>query len=146
VPRAVVRVRIVTGLVAALAVVGAVVVVASTRAPQPSLDAFCQEMANARELDQALATLDPDQLEPGIAALQRAAHVAPDEVAPDVETVLDLTATIQRAIVTTKTGKPEAVERSLRDQAGALPRVEAAGRALQDYTAGSCGLQLTSTG
>jgi hypothetical protein len=144
VSRAVVRVRVVTGLVALVAVIGAVVVVSSHRSSARSVGAFCEQIGEARELDEALATLDADEIEPGLGALRRAARVAPDDIAPDVETVLELTTTIQRTVGTATVDKSEALQQALHGQSDDLSDVQRAGRSLQQYTNHTCGLELSA--
>jgi DNA-binding Lrp family transcriptional regulator len=140
-----VRLRIITGIVAAAAVAGAVVVVACERGTERSVEAFCTEIEQAKDLDQALATLDAEQLSPSVEALRRASRVAPVEIEPDVDAVLALTEVLATTIATARTDKPEALEQALREHAGELASVEAAGQRVQDYTNANCGIRLNTT-
>jgi predicted RNA-binding Zn ribbon-like protein len=140
-----VKVRMTAGVVALCAVVAAVFVVSCERSPERSLEAYCAQMQGARELDQAMATLDADRLTPGVDALRRASRVAPEEIAPQIATVLELTATLQQTMQTARTDKPEALEAALRENDDNLPAVEEAGRAVQDFTSRHCGIDLNTT-
>jgi hypothetical protein len=135
---------LVIAAVAVLAVIGAVIA-ACERSPEPSVEAYCREIASAQGLDESLASLDPDQLAPDVSALRRAARVAPAEVAAQVDTLLQLTSTLQSTIEVARTDQAEALEQTLRAQADQLANVTAAGRAVEDYTRATCGLELNST-
>jgi hypothetical protein len=139
-----VKVRVAAGVVALCAVVAAVLVVSCERPPERSLEAYCEQMQGARDLDQAMATLDAARLTPGVDALRRASRVAPEEIAPQVATVLELTASLQQTMQTARTDKPEALEAALRENDDNLPVVEEAGRAMQDYTSQHCGIELNT--
>lgn len=139
------RLRIGTGAVAVVAVAGAVVAVTAQRQPERSIEAFCSEIHDARDLDQVLASMDAGRLEPAVAALERATGVAPDEIGPDLDTVLALTTTLQHTIETSPTDKATALEQALRDHAGELAAVEAAGQRVQVYTDANCGIDLNTT-
>lgn len=139
------RLRIVSAVVAAIAVAGAVVAVACERPPERSLEAFCAAMTDAQDLDDTLATLDAEQLGPDVDALRRAARVAPEEIAPDVESVLALTQVLQETIATSPTGKADALEQALRDHAAELVAVDAAGQRLEAYTSTNCAIPLGSS-
>jgi hypothetical protein len=135
---------LVIAAVALLAVIGAMIA-ACERAPEPSVEAYCREIAAAQGLDESLASLDPEQLAPDVSAVRRAARVAPPEVAPQVDTLVGLTATLQSTIETARTDQAEALEQTLREQADQLAGVTAAGKTVEDYTRTNCGIELNST-
>jgi hypothetical protein len=66
--------------------VGAYVFVQS-RGETASVPVFCERLADAQDLDQSLATLDPTTLGPQTGALQRALRVAPADIAPQLTTL-----------------------------------------------------------
>lgn len=129
---------------AALVLTGAAVA-ACERPPEPSVEAYCREIANAEGLDQSLASFDPNALAPQIAALRKASKVAPAEIAPQVNTLLDLATALQTTIDTARTDQAAAMEQTLRDHAGELAAVTDAGRAVESYTRDNCGIELNST-
>ncbi len=131
-------------VVAALAAIGAVIA-ACERPPQPSVEAYCREIANAEGLDESLAGFDPHALDPQVAALKKASKVAPLEIAPQVNTLLDLTTVLQATIDTARTDQAAAMEQTLRDHADELAAVTAAGKAVETYTRDNCGVELNST-
>jgi hypothetical protein len=141
------RVRIITAAVAATAVAGAVVAVASgsERDPERSVEAYCSALEEARDLDQSFATLDAERLGPEVDALRRATKVAPEEIAPDLETILVLTMSLQETIATSPTDKGAALEEALRAHAEQLAAVDAAGQRVQVYSQTHCGIELNTT-
>ena len=131
-------------VVAALAAIGAVIA-ACERPPQPSIEAYCREIANAEGLDESLASFDPGALGPQVAALKKASKVAPLEIAPQVNTLLDLTIVLQATIDTAHTDQAAAMEQTLRDHAADLNAVTEAGKAVETFTRDNCGVELNST-
>jgi hypothetical protein len=131
-------------VVASLAAIGAVIA-ACERPPQPSVEAYCREIANAEGLDESLAGFDPGALDPQVTALEKASKVAPLEIAPQVNTLLDLTTVLQATIDTARTDQAAAMEQTLRDHAGDLAAVTEAGKAVETYTRDNCGVELNST-
>jgi hypothetical protein len=131
-------------VVAALAAIGAVIA-ACERQPEPSVDAYCREIASAHGLDESLASFDAAALEPQVAALKRASEVAPLEIAPQVNTLVDLTTALQSTIATARTEQAAALEQTLRDKAAELAAVTEAGKAVEAYTRANCGIELNST-
>jgi hypothetical protein len=123
----------------------AAVIAACERPPEPSVEAYCRAMADAEHLDEGLASMDPAQLAPQVAALQRASKVAPLEIAPQINTVLDLTKVLHSTIDSARTDQAEAMEQTLRDHADQLAAATAAGRDLENYTRDNCGIELDST-
>jgi hypothetical protein len=133
-----------------LAVVGglaavAAMIAACERPAQPSVENYCREITAAEGLDESLANFDPDALVPQVAALRRASKVAPSDIAPQVNTVLSLTSTLQATIETARTDQAAAMEEALRQHADDLPAVTDAGRAVEAYTSANCGIALNST-
>jgi hypothetical protein len=131
-------------VVAALAALGAVIA-ACERPPQPSVQAYCREIVNAQGLDESLAGFDPSALDPQVEALKKASKVAPLEIAPQVNTLLDLTTSLQATIDTARTDQATAMEQTLRDHAGGLAAVTEAGKVVESYTRDNCGVELNST-
>lgn len=110
------------------------------RSPGPSVTDFCAELAEARDLDEGLASLDPARLAPQVAALERAAAVAPRDIAPSVTTLLDLVEDLADTIEDAPGDRAQAVEDVLR--ASDLAAAQAAGAAVEGYSRDVCGLPL----
>ncbi|MEJ5254414.1 MAG: hypothetical protein WHS89_03595 [Acidimicrobiales bacterium] len=115
------------------------------RSPQRSLESFCAHMAEARELDRSLANLDTEQLAGDVDALAAASRVAPGEIAPQVEALVDISEELERTIRTTPGDKTAAVEQLLRAHQTQAEELRAAGVAVETYVEANCGLQLNST-
>jgi len=143
VARRLVRWPLLVLVVMALAAIGALVA-AWQRPAEPSVDAYCREIASAEGLDDSLASLDPDVLAPDVAALRRATNVAPIEIAPQIDTVLTLTTAFEKTIETARTDQAEAIEQTLRARSGELAAATAAGKAVEDYTRANCGIELAT--
>lgn len=137
------RWRVIAATVAVVLAAGAFLVVRA-RQPQASVEAYCREIVAAEGLDESLASLDPGQLAPDVKALRRTASVAPPEVSPHVETVLDLTEVLQDTLESTPADQAEALEEVLRERAGELAAVAEAGRGVEEYTRSTCGVELNS--
>lgn len=131
-------------VVAALAAIGAVIA-ACERPPEPSVEAYCREIASAEGLDESLASFDAVALEPQVAALRKASKVAPLAIAPQVNTLLDLTNALESTIATARTEQAAALEQTLRAKEGELAAVTEAGKAVEAYTRDNCGIELNST-
>jgi hypothetical protein len=130
--------------IAVLATIGALIA-ACERSPERSIQSFCRDIASAEGLDESLATLDPETLAPDVAALRKAARVAPPEVSPQVETLVSLTTVLQRTIETARTDQAAALEQTLREHAADVASVTLAGREVETYTRDNCGLELNTT-
>jgi hypothetical protein len=129
--------------IVALAVVGTAM--AELQRPiEPSIEGYCRAMTGAEGLDESLASFDPTALEPQVAALRKASKVAPPEIAPQVATLLQLTSVLQATIDTARTDQARALEATLRDHAGELDAVSAAGRAVETYTRTHCAIELNA--
>jgi hypothetical protein len=134
-------------LIAAVVVLGAVgaIIAACERPPEPSVGAYCREIGAAEGLDESLAGMDPDVLQPDVSALRRAVRVAPIEIATQIDTVLALTTALERTLQTARTDQADALAQTLRDRSDDLGAATAAGRAVEDYTRANCGIELNST-
>jgi hypothetical protein len=132
------RVVIAVLVVAVLAIGGAAAYVLVLRPPERSVEAFCSELGEARELDASLASLDAERISADLAALRRAAEVAPPEIAPDVGVVIGLAEALAAA--------PDAMAETLRQREADLPAVTAAGTAIEAYAEANCGLDLGVSG
>ena len=130
---------------AAVVAAAVVAILVSQRGTAPSIEAFCREVAEAERLDESLASFDPDRIEPDVDALRRAASAAPDEIAPQLGSLLDLTEVIQTTLESTRAAQAEALESTLRERSTDVDAVTAAGRAVEDYTRSNCGIELNST-
>jgi len=143
-PRRLARWPLLVVAVAILAIVGALIA-ACERPPEPSVEAYCHEIVTAEGLDESLASFDPSRVATDVAALRRAARVAPPEIELQVDALVELTTALQATIETARTDQAEALEATLRDKSDQLARVTDAGRAVEDYTRANCGVELNST-
>jgi len=131
---------VVVVVVAAL-VVGGVLVVRS-RQEERSVEGLCAELSAAQDLDRSLLTLDPATLKPQVAALRRAARVAPSDVEPAVSTLARFVAEVADDAEDT-TGDPnEALADALAARQDRVDAVTAAGTEVQAWAAANCGLHL----
>lgn len=120
-----------------------IAVTAFMRPPAPSAEAFCRELAGARDLDEGLAALDVTRIDPSLASLRRAEGVAPPEIRSSVTTVLAFVDGVVATVGTTSGDPRTALEAALRARQAEVPAVERAGAALDTYATDTCGLQLT---
>jgi hypothetical protein len=132
--RTVLAVVVITGVAAGVAVR------LHDGSPERSATGFCAALAEARDLDEGLASLDPTRLDPQVAALARAAAVAPEDIAPSVATVRGLVDDLTETIEAAPRDRARAVEDVLR--ASDLAAAQAAGAAVEGYARDVCGLPL----
>jgi hypothetical protein len=134
-------------LIAAIALLAAVgaLLAACERPAERSVESFCREIAHAEALDESLATLDPETLAPDVAALRKAARVAPPEIESQVDTLISLTSVLQDTIETARTDQAAALEQTLRAHAADVAAVTAAGRQVETYTRDNCRIELNTT-
>jgi hypothetical protein len=114
------------------------------RPPGRSAPAFCAELAAAQDLDEGLASLDPDRLDPQVAALARAHAVAPLEIEPTIAAVRDLVEDLRDTIDAAPGDRVDAVVEALRAREADLPRARFAGVVLEDYARNTCSLELST--
>ncbi len=144
-PRRLRRLLVVAVLVVVVAGgVGAYVFVQS-RGETASVPVFCERLADAQDLDQSLATLDPTTLGPQTGALQRALRVAPADIAPQLTTLTAFVEQLTAAVSASPTNKREALVDALEERQGEIDAVTAAGRAVQEWSLANCGIALNGT-
>ena len=133
-------------MLGALLVVTAVVAVGLVlwvrRGPDRSAEALCDQLGEARELDQAFLTLDPATLGPRAEALDDAAAVAPSDIEPQVQALADFVTEVVAAIDDAGGDRQAALTQALADRQEQVPTVEAAGQAVQSWSAANCGVPL----
>jgi hypothetical protein len=130
-----------TAVVAGLVVV--VVLVARARQVERSVPALCEQLALAQDLDQSLTTLDPSTLGPQVAALRRAARVAPTEIRDAVATVADYVAEIADEVDSTTDDRRQVLADALAARQEAVDVVAAAGADVDRWAQQNCGLTLS---
>lgn len=131
-------------VVVLVAAVGAGAWTWRNRAPERSVAAFCDDMAEAQHLDDALAIQDVALITEQSDALDAAVEVAPVEIEADVETLAALTRTLAEA-VRTADDPVAALDAALRANQEQLIATEPAGQAVQTYVAANCGIDLNPT-
>ncbi|MCU0270691.1 MAG: hypothetical protein MUF83_18885 [Acidimicrobiales bacterium] len=120
------------------------VTVACDTAPDRSIEAFCRELAQARQLDDALASADPDAIDDAIDELRDVEEVAPTEIRAQVAVLLDVADGVGATLSTAPDGQASA-DAAFADLQGRLPDIETAGTQMQAYAAANCGVELNST-
>ena len=131
--------------VAVLVVVVVVVLVLRARQTERSVEALCDELARAQDLEEALTALDPTTLDPQVAALRRARTVAPDDIRPAVTTLADYVSAVTATVSTAEGDRQAALADALAAHQDDVDAVTAAGTEVQAWAATNCGLSLGGT-
>ena len=137
------RVLLLAGATAVVAGLVVVVVLARARQVERSVPALCEQLALAQDLDQSLTTLDPSTLGPQVAALRRAARVAPTEIRDAVATVADYVAEIADEVDSTTDDRRQVLADALAARQEAVDVVAAAGADVDRWAQQNCGLTLS---
>jgi hypothetical protein len=136
-------IRYATGGLAAVLLIAAVVLVTHHHGPTRTPQRFCADLAAARGATAALALGNAAQIEAAVTKLDRAARSAPKAIEPQVTTLVTyadgLAAAVQKG-----TDPSAAMAAAARRQAGQIAKVDAAGRALQQYARQTCGFALSA--
>lgn len=138
------RLTIALALIAVILLAAAVsILVVRSRQPARSRAALCGQLEQAKDLDNALTSLDPATLDPQVRALGRAAQVAPSEIAGSVS---ELSRFIGSLLDEVDAAPPFERRRVLADalaqRQAEVDGITAAGRALQGWAAANCDLEL----
>ena len=135
------RLRVLTGALALVFVVAAVVLVTHHQRVRPSVPAYCAQMRVSQDLSNVMATGDADQITRAVAQLDRAVAVAPEPVLAPTRVLVayaDGLASSLRSGGDTDAALAAAVRR----QAPQIPRVQAAGRQVAAWVQANCSLTL----
>ncbi len=136
------QLRLGSGLVALVLVVAAVVMVVRRPGEPRTAETFCPRIEAARSLNSVLASGDADQIVAAVARLDHAAKVAPVAIEAQVDVMVRYADGLARAVK--GASDPEAaLAAAVRRQEDQIAKVEAAGRAVADYTQKTCGITLT---
>ncbi|MBU6329979.1 MAG: hypothetical protein KGR18_08525 [Acidobacteria bacterium] len=140
------RRRLIIVAAVGLLIVGVVVVgtvIALSREPVRSVAGTCAALEQAKDLDRALASLDPATLSERLGALQRAARAAPGDIAPQISeiatSVANLVDDVDRA---GGTDRRAALADALERRADEIDSLSAAGAQLQTWAATNCQIDL----
>jgi len=134
--------RVVTGGIALIFVVAAVVLVTRHDRLRPSVPAYCAQIAASRDLTRVMASGNADQLTRAVSMLDRAAAVAPEGVATPTRVLTTYADGLAAALH--RGGDTEsALAAAVRRQEPQIPRVEAAGRQVAAWVKVNCGFVLT---
>jgi hypothetical protein len=137
-----VRVRALTGAIALVLVVAAVVLATRHQQVTRSVPAYCAQMAASKDLSRVLATGDADQIERAVSELDRAVRFAPAEVESPTHVLANyadgLTAALRRG-----GGTDAALAAAVRRQEPQIPAVEAAGHQIVTWVQANCTLTLS---
>ena len=135
------RTRALTGAIALLLVVAAVVLVVRHPRVTRSAPAYCAQVTAARDLSSVLATGDAAQIERAIAPLDRAVDVAPVAI----ESPTQVLATYADGLVAALRkggGTDAALAAAVRRQEPQIPRVDAASRQVAAWVRSNCHVTL----
>ncbi len=138
------RLTIITALVAVIlmAVAGGIVVMRS-RQPARSTAALCAQLDQAKNLDNALTSLDPATLDPQVRALGRAAQVAPKEISGPVSELSRFVGSLLDEVDAAPASERRRVlADALAQRQAEVDGITAAGRQVQDWAAANCDLEL----
>ena len=112
---------------------------------KPSATSLCDELVAAQGLDQAIVALDPASLQADSAALRAAAKLAPPEIVTQVTELSAFVDEIVKAVQDAPGNQRAALSQALADRQGRVDAITADGRALQQWAASNCGLQLVTS-
>jgi hypothetical protein len=107
-----------------------------------SVEAYCQQLPNVRNLDQALGSLDPRAVDTTLPKLEALAAVSPPEIEPQVRTVLDTSRSLVDALGKAGKDDGEALREVWRTKQQELQQIADAGRALERYSLEKCNVAL----
>jgi hypothetical protein len=129
-------------VIAIVVVAGGAVAFLRARHVDRSVEALCQALTEAQDLDQSLATLDPTTLGPQVSALRRAERVAPSDIEPSVATLADFVGGLAEEVDDAGADRADAFTRALEARQDRISEITEAGTAVQAWAEASCGLTL----
>ena len=127
-------------VVALVVVVGGAVLVVRARQVDRSVEALCEELTEAQDLDQSLTTLDPTTLEPQVRALQRAQQVAPSDIEPSVAVLARFVDELADEVDRSEGDRSDALTAALEARQDRVDEVTVAGTTVQAWAQANCGL------
>ncbi|MSW45960.1 MAG: hypothetical protein F2837_08525 [Actinobacteria bacterium] len=111
--------------------------------PVRSVAALCAQLDQAKNLDNALTSLDPTTLAPQVRALKAAAPVAPKEIETQVSTLSEFVGSLlQEVDAAAPADRRKVLADSLARREAEIDGITAAGQAVQDWAAQNCNLDL----
>lgn len=130
------------GIVVVGAVVGTTFAIRA-REPQRSVSTVCADLEQAKDLDRALTSLDPETLEVRLGALRAAVRTAPADIEPQIAAlagfVSDIVEEVDRA---PDSERRSALADAISARSSEIDAITAAGDAVETWTAENCGLDL----
>jgi len=140
-------VRLVSAGAAVALVVALAVMLLSGRdsAPTRSTEAFCQRIPDVSALSDALAGGDGSQIRDATDRLHRAEEVAPADIQPQMQVLVDYADGLNRTIATASKDPgavDDALKQAVRAQQASVGDVVAAGNAVKYYAKATCDLDL----
>ena len=106
---------------------------------------LCDELVAAQGLDQAIVSLDPESLRADSEALRNAARQAPADIAPQLTELSAFVDEIVNAVQSASGNKRTALSDALAARQARVDTITADGRAVQQWAASNCGIQLVTS-
>jgi len=141
-------IRLAAGGVALVLVAAAAWILLANRHPTRSVQAYCNKIAAAETLRNALATGDAQEIRAAVDQFQGAVDVAPLEIAPQTQTLVDYAQELASTLATTGGSEAEtraALTEAVRRLDNRSADVTAAGRAVDTYARDTCHLDPGAT-
>jgi len=141
-------IRVAAGVVAVVLVAAAAWILLANRHPARSVEAYCDKIATAESLRNALATGDAQEIRAAVDQFQGAVDVAPLEIAPQTQTLVDYAKELASTLSTTGGSEAEtraALTEAVRRLDDRSADVTAAGRAVDSYARDTCHLDPGAT-
>jgi hypothetical protein len=131
--------------VAALPLVLGSVLVSCSSEPERSVANYCSQASALTEIGADLASGDPVRLQARAEDLRLLQQVAPTDIEPSVAVLAGVTADFART-AGTATDPADVVDEVFRGRSGDIETIEAASRAVADYTSANCQIDLDGRG
>ena len=136
-------IRLTAGVVAVVLVAAAAWILLGNRHPTRSVEAYCDKIVAAETLRSALATGDAQEIRTAVDQFQGAVDVAPIEIEPQTQTLVDYAEELASTLGTTGGSEAEtraALTEAVRRLDDRSADVTAAGRAVDAYARDTCHL------
>ncbi|NCY16968.1 MAG: hypothetical protein EBX39_09390 [Actinobacteria bacterium] len=130
------------GAVIVAGIVAAAVFVQSGE-PVRSVSATCERLAEAKDLDRSLTSLDPITLRDRLDSLEAAGSVAPAEIEPQIATLASFVRELVDQVDRQSQGdRRAALAAALSERADRIDAITAAGDMVQAWASSNCGIEL----
>jgi hypothetical protein len=131
-------------LVALVLLVAVVALAACSKNPDRSVDAFCAQIRQVKDLSSLFELGDVTRINRDLDGLRLLQQVSPPDIEPQVAVLVNISSELSRTIATAKDpdlAQKEVAQNHLND----LGSIAAAGTAVQNYTNDKCHIVLNST-